>query len=86
MCRIHSYPTLIDEATCSELLAKTSAELREGKKGMEAVLNLFPDLSSRIDCLSKFVDLISICTGRVEAKIDNISLGLKRKAEGKSPR
>ena len=77
-------PTLIGEATCSELLAKTSAELREHKEGMEAILKFAPELSTRIDSLSKVVGLISICSGRVEAKIDDISLGV-HKTEGKSP-
>ena len=76
-------PTLIDEATCSELLAKTSAELRECKTGMEAILKFAPELSSRIDSLSNVVDLIPISTGRLGAKDD---LGLMRKTDGKSPR
>ena len=77
-------PTLIiiDEATCSELLANTSKELRECKNGMEAILKFAPELSSRIDYLSNIVDLIPICTERVEAKIDKLA----RKTESKSPR
>lgn len=74
---INPYPsfillaTLIDEATCSKLLAKTSAELHEYKKGLEAMLEFAPELSTRIDSLSKVVGLISLGVQGIKRKTEN---------------